>query len=72
MMRTLKSKDLKKGDLKAVESKIVKYVKKHQPVYMGEIIKDMRMSQKGGRKRIMGLLREGRLKYSDKEGKIVK
>jgi hypothetical protein len=39
---------------------------------MGEIIKDMRMSQKGGRKRIMGLLREGRLKYSDKEGKIVK
>ncbi|MFO8002313.1 MAG: hypothetical protein R6U46_13820 [Marinilabilia sp.] len=71
-MNILKSKDFRKGDLKAVESRIMKYVKKHQPVYMGEIIKDMRMSQHGGRKRIMGLLREGRLKYMKGSGKIVK
>ena len=62
-MNILKSKDLRKGNLKAVETKIMKYVKKNQPVYMGEIIKDMRMSQSGGQKRIMDLLQEGYLKY---------
>jgi predicted HTH transcriptional regulator len=71
-MGFLKSKDFKRADLKAVESKIVKYVKKHQPVYMGEIIKDMRMSQSEGSKRIMKLLNNDKLKYSGQDAKIVK
>ncbi len=71
-MKTLKSKDFKKGDLRSLESKIIKYVKKHQPVYMGEIIKDMRMSQSGGRQHIMGLLSSGKLKYSKNSSKITK
>ncbi|MGM0376147.1 MAG: hypothetical protein ACQEQ0_05195 [Bacteroidota bacterium] len=71
-MKILKGKDLKKGDLKAVENKITKYVKKHQPVYMGEIIKDMRMSQSEGQKRIIDLLHAGRLKYKKGSNKIVK
>lgn len=71
-MRKIRSKELKKGDLKAVENRILKYVKKHQPVHMGQIIMDMRMSESGGRKRIMGLLSTGRLKYSDKNAQIVK
>jgi predicted DNA-binding transcriptional regulator len=71
-MNILKSKDLRKGDLKAVETRIMKYVKKNQPVYMGEIIKDMRMSQFGGQKRIMDLLQEGYLKYKKGSAKIVR
>jgi predicted DNA-binding transcriptional regulator len=71
-MGKIRSKELKKGDLKAVENRIVKYVRKHQPVHMGEIIKDMKMSESGGRKRIMGLLSDGRLRYSQKNGQIVK
>ena len=71
-MKILKGKDLRKGNLKAVESKITKYVKKHQPVYMGEIIKDMRMSQAEGQKRIIDLLHAGRLKYKKGSSKIVK
>jgi hypothetical protein len=50
----------------------VNYVKKHQPVYMGEIIKDMRMSQSEGSKRIMKLLNNDKLKYSGQDAKIVK
>ena len=71
-MKILKGKDLRKGNFKAVESKITKYVKRHQPVYMGEILKDMRMSQAEGQRLIIDLLHAGRLKYKKGSSKIVK
>jgi hypothetical protein len=71
-MRLFRSKELKNKNLRAIENTIVRYVKKHQPVYMGEIIKYMKMSPNGGGKYIMGLLNEGRLKYSKDSPRIVK
>ena len=62
---------MKGKSYKSVEKSIVEYVKINKPVYIGQILKDLKLSQIKGRRKIIGLLRDGTLKYSEDTNRVL-
>ena len=62
---------MKGKSYKSVEKSIVEYVKTNKPVYIGQILKDLKLSQIKGRRKIIGLLRDGTLKYSEDTNRVL-
>ncbi|MBI9060994.1 MAG: hypothetical protein JEZ14_03360 [Marinilabiliaceae bacterium] len=62
---------MKGKSYKSVEKSIVEYVKVNKPVYIGQILKDLKLSQIKGRRKIIGLLKDGILKYSDDTNRVL-
>jgi len=62
---------MKGKSYKSVEKSIVEYVKVNKPVYIGQILKDLKLSQIKGRRKIIGLLRDGTLKYSEDTNRVL-
>jgi len=62
---------MKGKSYKSVEKSIVEYVKVNKPVYIGQILKDLKLSQIKGRRKIIGLLKDGTLKYSDDTNRVL-
>lgn len=62
---------MKGKSYKSVEKSIVEYVKVNKPVYIGQILKDLKLSQIKGRRKIIALLKDGTLKYSEDTNRVL-
>lgn len=62
---------MKGKSYKSIEKLIVEYVETNKPVYIGQILKDLKLSQITGRRKIIALLKEGTLKYSDDTNRVL-
>ncbi|MCW3804398.1 hypothetical protein [Plebeiibacterium marinum] len=54
-------KDKAKG---GIEEKIISFVNDHQPVHIGEIFKDLKISQTKGMNYVISLINQGKLSYA--------
>ncbi len=57
------SKEKEVGKI-GIEERIISFVNEEQPVYMGEIFKELRISQTKGLNYVISLINQGKLSYA--------